>query len=1056
MSFVHLHNHSYFSMLDGLGGPQALARRARELGMPALALTDHGNLYGAIEFYQACEKEGIKPILGVDLYVCDDMQDKTRSAHERYNLVVLAQNNTGWKNLLQLVTKAHLEGFYYKPRVDKNLLKQHAEGLIALSGCLLGEIPQALKNNHPERARELLQEYQDIFGNEHFYIELSHHPGVPEHDNVQKALLQLARDTQTPIVAAQNTHYVDKADAPFQDVLLAVQTGTQFDDADRLTMHKDDFSLRSTEDMQKLFADTPEAIENTVNIANKITLELELGKTQLPPYPLPKGETNESYLKKLTHKALTSRYADAEIAAATEQLDFELDVIARTGFSSYFLIVADIVNWAKDQGIVVGPGRGSAAGSIIAYLLRITDVDPIKYHLLFERFMNPDRISMPDIDLDFADTRRDEVIEYIMKTYGREQVAQIITFGTMAARAAIRDAGRALGLPYGFCDEVAKLVPFGPGWTLEKAREAVPELKERWENDPDAARVLEAAHHLEGVVRHASTHACGLVIGARPLPETLPLQYSTTGAGEEKALVTQFNGPAVEALGLLKMDILGLSNLSIIEETVGRIKDTTGEEIDITNLPLDDKLSYRQLARGHTVGVFQLESQGMTKYLKELKPTEFEDLVTMIALYRPGSMEQIPSYIRRKHGKEQITYPHPLLEPYLKNTNGIMIYQEQLMQMSRAMADFTPGEADTLRKAVGKKIHKLLAEQKEKFIEGVVKKTKSERLANQLWELVLPFANYGFNRSHAVCYAAVAYQTAYLKAHYPTAFMTSLLNSDAKNIDRMTFLIAAAKNENIEVLPPDINASGAQFEMTDDKHIRFGLGAIKNVGHNVVSSLVAERDAGGPFTSLTNFLERADGSVLNKKSLEALIKTGAVDDFGERMELLENMDTLLSYLRASDQARSGKQESLFGLMEESALPELKLAAAEPAKKAEKLQWEKELLGLYVSGHPLDDYAEGASRGDCIRDAKAKRKRTTVRVTGLLANVKRIMTKNGDPMAFLTLEDTNDQIEGVMFPRTLQQYGGQLEANTCVLVEGKIQLRNGEHNLICDKVEILES
>lgn len=1055
MNFVHLHTHSHFSMLDGLASPADLARHAKKLGMTAIALTDHGNLYGAIEFYQACLKEEIKPILGVEVYVCEDMHDKTSTAANRHHLILLAQNMTGWKNLLQLVTKSNLEGFHYKPRIDKKVLREHSEGLIGLSGCLSGDIPQALRADNLDKARALLAEYQDIFTQGHFYIELSSHPGIPDHKDVQEKLLALAKETATPIVATQDAHYLHHDEAPFQDILLGVQTGTDLDDQDRLTMNLDDFSLRPSKEMIELFSEHPEAIENTEKIAGKITLELELDKVQLPHYELPDGETNETYLKKLTHEAIENVYPEDERETARTQLDFELDVIDRTGFSSYFLIVGDLVSWAKKQKIVVGPGRGSAAGSIIAYLLNITTVDPIKYHLLFERFMNPDRVSMPDIDLDFADSRRDEVIAYIGQKYGRDHVAQIITFGTMAARAAIRDSGRAIGLSYGFCDEIAKLIPFGPGWTLKKAYEAVPELKERWDDEPDAKRLLEAASHLEGVVRHASTHACGLVVSKDPLPETIPLQYSTTGSGESKALVTQFNGPAVESLGLLKMDILGLSNLTIIEETINRVRDHHGETIDIEKISLEDKLSYRQLTKGHTVGVFQLESQGMTRYLKELKPTDFEDLVTMIALYRPGSMEQIPSYILRKHGKEEVSYPHPLLEQYLKSTHGIMIYQEQLMQMSRVMADFTPGEADTLRKAVGKKIHALLARQKEKFVEGVVKKTGSERLAAQLWELILPFANYGFNRSHAVCYAKVAYQTAYLKAHYPVAFMASLLNSDSKNIERMSFLIASAKQEGIEVLPPDINQSGSDFEITKDDKIRFGLGAIKNVGHNVVTALVQEREKNGPFTSITNLLERADGSTLNKRSLESLIKTGALDDFGERMSLLENMETMLAYLRAAHSARTSQQDSLFGLMEESVLPELKLAPSDTASAREKLVWEKELLGLYVSGHPLDAFPAAKDIGPNIRDAKAGRKRKTVRVAGLLASVKRIMTKAGDPMAFLTLEDTDDQIEAVMFPRTLQQYGGILEANTCVAIEGKIQMRNGEHNLLCDKVEILE-
>ncbi len=1019
--------------------------------MPALALTDHGTMYGAIEFYQAAKKAGIKPILGVEAYIVSD--HKERVAGNRYHITLLVKNNKGWENILQLVTKSHLEGFYYKPRIDKELLKEHSEGLIGLSGCMSGEIPKALSADDEKRAEEILNEYKNIF--EDFFIEVFHHPNDPGSTEVVEKLIPLAKKTNTDIVATQDIHYALASDAPFQDILLAVQTGSNLDDEDRLTMSKDNFSMRSHEEMQRCFKDNPEALENTLKVADLVDLDIKLGEIQLPHYSLPKEETNDSYLKKLTVEAIPKNYkTDEDCAEAMDRLDFELEVIKKTGFASYFLIVQDIVGWSKAQGIVVGPGRGSAAGSIISYLLGITSADPIKYNLLFERFMNPDRISMPDIDLDFADARRDEVIEYISNKYGRDHVAQIITFGTMAARAAIRDSGRALGMSYGFCDEIAKMVPFGPGWNLKKAYEAVAELQTRKDSDPEAARLLEAAEHLEGVVRHASTHACGLVVSKAPLTDMLPLQYATTGSGEGKALVTQFDMHAVEDLGLLKMDILGLSNLSIIEETVGRIKRKHDVDVDISNIPLDDKKTFTALAKGKTVGVFQLEGSGMTRYLKELKPTEFEDIVTMIALYRPGSLEHIPSFIRRKQKKEAVSYPHPLLEPYLKSTHGIMIYQEQLMQMSRAIAGFTPGEADTLRKAVGKKIHKLLNEQKEKFIEGVVKKTGSAALAGRLWELVIPFGDYGFNRSHAVCYAIIAYQTAWLKANYPVEFMASLLNSDAKNIDRMSFLISAAKKEGMTVLPPDINESIASFSVIDKKHIRFGLAAIKNVGTNVVSSIIEERLSGG-FTSLTEFLERNSTRDLNKKSLESLIKTGALDEFGDRMQLLENMDTLLSYMRDMGKAKAGNQESLFGLVEDqSSLPKLKLADIAPATNTERLKWEKELLGLYVSGHPLEEFPEIKELSTDIHKAKTNGRGKIIRIAAMFSEVKRIMTKNGEPMAFVKLEDQNDNIEGVVFPRALQQYGANTETDKCVVIEGKVNMRNGTPNLICDKIEAL--
>ena len=675
------------------------------MGMPAIALTDHGNLYGAVSFYQKAKEFGIKPILGIEAYVVEgNMQEKQPGiSNKRYHLILLAQNNEGWQNLIRLTTLAHLEGFYYKPRLDKKTIRNHARGLIALSGCLSGEIPQALLAQNLSRAEKLVEEYKQIFGKDNFFIELSHHPGIPHHQALQESLYQLARKTNTPVVATQDVHYLKPTDAPYQDILLAVQTNSRLDDPDRLTMNKDDFSLKPPHVMNELFRGIPEAIENTVRIAERVNVSLPIGKIQLPHFPLPENETPQTYLGKITNEAIKQKYSNELLQKAYTRLDVELEVVGKTGFASYFLIVHDVVQWARKNGIVVGPGRGSAAGSIISYVLDITSVDPLEYNLLFERFMNPDRISWPDIDLDFADARRDDVINYIAERFGRNHVAQIITFGTMAARAAIRDAGRAMNIDYQLCDEVAKMIPFG--FSLKKALEMAPGLRQASEQKKEIKKLLEAAGHLEGVVRHASTHACGVVITKDPLTAITPLQYATTSAEDKKqSIVTQFDMHSVEALGLLKMDILGLSNLSIIEETIKRIKERRGKDIDINNIQLDDPKPYEMLTEGRTVGVFQLEGSGMTRYLKELKPTHIEDIIAMISLYRPGPMELIPSFIRRKHKKEHISYPHQLLEPYLKNTYGIMIYQEQLMQMSEAIAGFTPGEADTLRKAVGKKI----------------------------------------------------------------------------------------------------------------------------------------------------------------------------------------------------------------------------------------------------------------------------------------------------------------------------------------------------------------
>jgi len=1053
MSFVHLHTHSHYSLLDGLSKIPDLVSRAKELGMTSLALTDHGTMYGAIEFYQTCKKQHIKPILGVETYVTPDMHMHD-SAAERYHLILLAITNEGWKNLLTIVTAAHLEGFYYKARVDKAYLKNHAQGIVALSGCMSGEIPKALMRGDEEKAEALLKEYQDIFGKEHFFIEISHHPGIPEHDALMQKLVAFAKKHDAPLVATQDSHYLLKEDAAYQDVLLAIQTGGTVDDSDRMTMSSDDYSLSSPAEMAERFAHVPEAIENSVRIADMANVEIELGVIKLPHFPLPKGETADTYLAKLTREALPDYYRTPETEhAAEERLTYELDVIQKTGFASYFLIVGDIVKWARSRGIVVGPGRGSAAGAIISYLMGITSVDPIKYNLLFERFMNPDRISQPDIDLDFADTRRDEVLGYLIERYGRDHVAQIITFGTMAARAAVRDAGRALGIAYGRCDELAKLIPFG--MDLHDALTTVPELKTEYAAREDAKKVFDAALHLEGVVRHASTHACGTVVAKDALTENLPLQFATSGS-EDKALVTQFDMHAVEDLGLLKMDILGLANLSIIEETLHRIRERHGKDITPENIPLDDPKAYRMLAKGKTIGVFQLEGAGMTRYITELKPTDFEDVVAMIALYRPGPMELIPSYIKRKHGKEEVAYPHPLLEPHLKSTYGIMIYQEQLMQMARAVAGFSPGEADTLRKAVGKKIKKLLDEQQDKFISGVIKTTGSEKLGQKLWELILPFGRYGFNRSHAVCYAVVAMQTAYLRCYYPVDFMASLLNAEAKNIDRMSFLIKEAKSMGLEILGPDINSSQATFAVVDDSTIRFGLTAIKNVGHNIVTAIIDARRAHGTFTTLTSFLESVQARDLNKKSLEALVMAGALDTFGERGLLLRNMERLLAHQRAHAEAVERQQGSLFGLAENAdTLPDLALEEGAPAPIAEKLKWEKALLGLYVSGHPLEKLARD-EHTHTLASASAIRKGTTVKVAVLLAESKRILTKNGEPMAFVRFEDAEQSMEGVVFPRTLKEFGHLLTPSAILVAEGHIQLRNGAPNFVCDKLVPLEA
>ncbi len=1061
MRFTHLHVHSHYSLLDGLAKIDELVKRAADLEMHALALTDHGSLYGAIEFYQKAKKAGIKPIIGLEAYVAyENMRDKRPGIDDtRYHLTLLAETTEGYHNLIKLVTRSHLEGFYYKPRIDKAALREYGRGIIALSGCVNGEVARAIRNKKPDAAERLIGEYQDIFGKDNFYLEVQPHT-LEDQASVNEALWGLSARTGAKTAATNDIHYVAPDDSVAQDILVSVQTGNRVEDENRLTMKGADLSMRSGEEMARLFADHPEAIASTEEIAARSGVSIEFGKPLLPSFALPDGITADDYLKKLCVEGIARRYGDASnLESVRKRLEFELGVISAMGFAPYFLIVQDFVAWAKRNNIVVGPGRGSAAGSIVAYLLGITNIDPLKYNLLFERFLNPDRISMPDIDLDFTDTRRDEVLNYVADKYGRDRVAQIITFGTMAARAAIRDTGRALAMPYSFCDQIAKMIPFTPqgektGW-LKKSLDTVKEFRDLYERDADAKRLVDAAMKLEGVARHASTHACGVVISPRPLEEFTPLQYSIrhgeNAAKGEMSVVTQYEMHAVEDLGLLKMDFLGLRNLTIIEHTLRLIADRHGLTIDIDAIPLDDPKTFGLFQKAQTSGLFQFESQGMKRYLKELKPTEFEDLIAMVALYRPGPMELIPSYINRKYKREQVRYLHPKLEPILKNTYGIGVYQEQMMQIARDLAGFTLAQADTLRKAIGKKIKTLLQEQQEKLVAGMVANSIPRETARAIWELFPPFARYGFNRSHAACYALIAYQTGWLKAHYPTEFMASLLTAEAFDVERTAFVLDEVRSMGIEVLPPDVNESVESFTVVEAGKIRFGLGAVKNVGDNIVAEIIAARKTGGPFASIADFIERIPHKDLNKKSLESLVKSGAADGLGERNQLLGNIDMLLEYHRESQKNKNGGQESLFG-GEAAADTALRLRPVDPATKREKLQWEKELLGLYVTEHPMHAYMDALKKNRALplKELESAPRNRRIAIGGIVSEVKKITTKSGDPMLFVKMEDTNAKTEVLVFPRVLAQNPALWQMEKILIVHGRMSEKDGVAKMLCDE------
>jgi DNA polymerase-3 subunit alpha len=1063
MKFTHLHVHSHYSLLDGLPKIGQLVDHVQKLGMDSCAITDHGVLYGVVEFFKKAKEKGIKPIIGMEAYVAfEKIHDKRPGVDDkRYHLVLLVKNKKGYENLVKLSTKSHLEGFYYKPRIDHDLLAEHSEGLIGMSACIQGEIPQLIIKKKEKEAEELALKYKNIFEKDSFYLELQHHENIPEQKIVNEKLIAIAKKNDIPLVATCDSHYLNPEDAEAQDILMLINTGADPNDPERLSMKNEDLSMKSPEEMAVFFKETPEALENTQKIKDLCNFEFELGKTKLPQYPsLPEGKTAEQYLENLCYERLPNKYREsfdsAQGKAVKDRLEYELAVIEKTGFAGYFLIVQDFVNWAKQNRIVVGPGRGSAGGSIVAYILNITNIDPLRYNLLFERFLNPERISMPDIDMDFTDRRRDEVLTYLSEKYGKDHVAQIITFGTMAARAAIRDVGRALMIPYSYCDQVAKMIPFG--LTLDQTLASVSEFRDLYLNDIKSKRLIDFAKKLEGVCRHASTHACGVVISADSLESIVPLQRPTQ---DDKNTVSQYEMHSIEDLGILKMDLLGLKNLTIIEDTLARIYKVQNKKIDIEKLPLDDTATFKSLQKGNTIGVFQLESEGMRIYLKQLKPTDMEDIIAMVALYRPGPMALIPEYIAAKHKKKIVEYLHPKMKPVLENTYGIMLYQEQVMKIAQVLCGFTLGEADVLRKAIGKKIKKLLMAQKEKFIQGAIKNDVREDVARKIWQWIEPFASYSFNRSHAAAYAQIAYQTAYLKTHFPVEFMSALLTSERNDVERVGFLIGECKKMGLEVLAPDINESFANFSVVpgQDK-IRFGLLAVKNVGGNIVATVVEERKTNGHYASIEDFINRVNSKDLNKKSLESLVKAGAFDNMAERNQLLLNMERLLEIARETQKSKNNGQKGLFDLFsgQQKIVHKFQLDPATPAKESEKLAWEKELLGLFVTSHPLDSYKNILEqKTSALSKVKTGAKNKQVKVGGIIASAKKIITKTGRPMLFVNLEDLSDKIEVVVFPKILERNPAVFAENKIVLITGKTDSRDGSIKIICDSCEeILEA
>jgi DNA polymerase-3 subunit alpha len=1053
--FAHLHLHTEYSLLDGMGRTSEYAARAKDLGIHHIAITDHGVMYGAMEWYRTATTAGLHPIIGVEAYLAEG----SARAKERksYHLLLLAENETGYRNLLKLSTMAQLEGYYYRPRIDLEMLAEHGNGLIATSACLGGPVANNFLHGRPDAARDYAGKLAEIFGRDRFFIELQDH-GLADQIRVNGDLIALARAQGLPLVATNDVHYCQQEDAPAQDILVCIQTNTTLDDPKRLKSESDQLFLKSPEEMARLFHDVPEAISNTVRIAEMCSLDLGFRGYHLPEFPVPPGFTPDTYLESLCQEGVQRRYGhvSGEVAA---RLAYELDVIKGMGFANYFLVVWDFIRFAREQGILVGPGRGSSAGSIVTYSLEITALDPLAYDLIFERFLNPSRISMPDIDIDFADDRRDEVIAYVVSKYGDDRVAQIVTFGTLAAKAAVRDVGRAMGRSFGETDRVAKLIPVGPGITIDGALAKVPELRTIYESEDAVRDLIDAARKVEGISRHASTHAAGVVISRDPLVQHVPLQRA--GGKSEGDITTQFPMAQLEELGLLKMDFLGLRTLTVLGKAVRLLQDA-GHDISLETIPLDDRYAFELLCRGETTGVFQLEGGTTSRMTVEVAPGQFDDLTALMALIRPGPMAMAPEYISRKHGRTPIEYVHPDVEPILRETYGVALYQEQVIRIANVLAGFSMAEGDGLRKAMGKKLPEEMNKYKDRFVSGCNERGIEKRLASEIFAMIERFAGYGFPKAHSAAYAVIAAQTAYLKANYPVEFMAALLSSELGNTDRIVALLAECRRAGIAVLPPSINHSTVEFSVERTENgpsaVRFGLAAVKNVGVSAVRAIIESRraEASGSFLTLSAFCDAIDWSIVNRRAVESLTKAGALDELGDRGAILGALEAAVAAAQKRQRATARGQMDLFGAAPaEAAVPPPSESSAVTPR--EILEWEKELLGTYMSDHPLSEILSAAlrsetGRGLCeVAQLEERSLGSTVRVLAMVASVRRIVTKTERSMAVAVLEDLTGRVDLVMFPEAFERLGASIHEGAILDVRGRLERRGEALQIVCESV-----